>query len=317
MGARLRLKAAKDISGFAPGVQKIFRAMKTYGLIVADNGTDMYIGGTWDDRWDNDVLNPAFDAADRVRLRGRAARLDAAARAGARRGRACRAAPPNGNGVLEPGESAVVAPCWQGSATEPPSALTGVAAAFGGPAGATYALDDASAAYGSPAADAPASCWTPTGNCYRALGVRPRRASRGALGRARFTRPSTGRRRGRGRCTSAAASPTCRRRTPSMPPIETLFHDGVTAGCGHRRSTVPTPASRGREMAVFLLKAKLGPDYAPPAGIGHGVRGRAARRLRAAPGSRTSPRAASRPAAATATSARTRRSRGRRWPSSC
>lgn len=62
MGARLRLKATKDISGFAPEVQKIFRAMKRYGLIVADNGSDMYISGTMDARWNNDVLNPAFRA---------------------------------------------------------------------------------------------------------------------------------------------------------------------------------------------------------------------------------------------------------------
>ena len=62
MGARLRLKASKDISGFAPDVQRIFRAMKRYGLIVADNGSDMYISGTMDARWDNDVLNPAFSA---------------------------------------------------------------------------------------------------------------------------------------------------------------------------------------------------------------------------------------------------------------
>ena len=34
--------------------------MKTYGLILADNGTDMYITGTHDTRWNNDVLNPAF-----------------------------------------------------------------------------------------------------------------------------------------------------------------------------------------------------------------------------------------------------------------
>ena len=34
--------------------------MKRYGLIVADNGTDMYISGTMDARWNNDVLNPAF-----------------------------------------------------------------------------------------------------------------------------------------------------------------------------------------------------------------------------------------------------------------
>lgn len=60
MGARLRLKSAKDISGFTPEVQRIFRAMKRHGLIVADNGSDMYISGTMDARWNNDVLNPAF-----------------------------------------------------------------------------------------------------------------------------------------------------------------------------------------------------------------------------------------------------------------
>ena len=60
MGARLRLKADRDISGFPPEIQRIFRAMKTYGLLVADNGTDMYVSGTYDTRWDNDVLNPAF-----------------------------------------------------------------------------------------------------------------------------------------------------------------------------------------------------------------------------------------------------------------
>ncbi|MBP7777035.1 MAG: hypothetical protein KA371_07910 [Acidobacteria bacterium] len=59
-GTRLRLKASKDISGFPPEIQKIFRAMKTHGLIVADNGSDMYVGGAFDPRWNNDVLNPAF-----------------------------------------------------------------------------------------------------------------------------------------------------------------------------------------------------------------------------------------------------------------
>jgi hypothetical protein len=62
MGARLRLKAQRSISGFPPDVQKIFRAMKRYGLIVADNGSDMYISGTMDGRWNNGVLNPAFHA---------------------------------------------------------------------------------------------------------------------------------------------------------------------------------------------------------------------------------------------------------------
>jgi len=60
MGTRLRMKASKNLAGYPPDIQKIFQAMKTYGLIVADNGTDMYVSGTMDPAWDNDVLNPAF-----------------------------------------------------------------------------------------------------------------------------------------------------------------------------------------------------------------------------------------------------------------
>lgn len=62
MGARLRLKPDVDLSGFPPEAQKIFRALKKYGLIVADNGGPLFITGTMDPRWDNHVLNPAFHA---------------------------------------------------------------------------------------------------------------------------------------------------------------------------------------------------------------------------------------------------------------
>jgi hypothetical protein len=64
MGARLRLKANVDVvqRSSDPNVQKIFRAMQKYGLIVADNGSDMFVTGTYDSRWNNDVLNPAFRA---------------------------------------------------------------------------------------------------------------------------------------------------------------------------------------------------------------------------------------------------------------
>lgn len=62
MGARLRLKANIDVAQRTtdPNMQKLFRAMQKYGLIVADNGSDMYITGTYDTRWNNDILNPAF-----------------------------------------------------------------------------------------------------------------------------------------------------------------------------------------------------------------------------------------------------------------
>ena len=60
MGARFRLKASKNISAYAEPVRRIFQAMKTYGLIVADNGSDMYITGATDSRWDMDLMNTAF-----------------------------------------------------------------------------------------------------------------------------------------------------------------------------------------------------------------------------------------------------------------
>ena len=62
MGARLRLKASKDLSSYPSIVRNIFRGMQTHGLIVADNGTDLYVSGAMDARWNNDELNPAFRA---------------------------------------------------------------------------------------------------------------------------------------------------------------------------------------------------------------------------------------------------------------
>ena len=62
MGARLRLKSSKDLSRYPAYIQNIFRAMQTYGLIVADNGSDMYVTGSMDSRWNNSELNPAFAA---------------------------------------------------------------------------------------------------------------------------------------------------------------------------------------------------------------------------------------------------------------
>jgi hypothetical protein len=62
LGARLRLKSTVNLAPFPPEIQRIFRAMQRYGLIVADNGSDMYVSGAFDPRWNNDVLNPAFRA---------------------------------------------------------------------------------------------------------------------------------------------------------------------------------------------------------------------------------------------------------------
>jgi hypothetical protein len=56
MGMRLRLKASYDISGFPAQSKVILAALQQYGMIMADNGSSMYISGAPDDRWDNDDL---------------------------------------------------------------------------------------------------------------------------------------------------------------------------------------------------------------------------------------------------------------------
>lgn len=56
MGARLRLKANVDLSGFSPPVRVILQGFKDYGLILADNGSNWFISGVPDERWNNDLL---------------------------------------------------------------------------------------------------------------------------------------------------------------------------------------------------------------------------------------------------------------------
>lgn len=57
MGLRLRLKAGFDISKYDKDMQIILKAMKKYGLVVADVGSDMYVSGVHDSRWNDEVLN--------------------------------------------------------------------------------------------------------------------------------------------------------------------------------------------------------------------------------------------------------------------
>ena len=57
MGMRLRLKSGFDISSFSATNQVILTALKQYGMIMADNGSSMYISGAPDNRWSNDDLH--------------------------------------------------------------------------------------------------------------------------------------------------------------------------------------------------------------------------------------------------------------------
>ena len=75
MGARFRLKSSFDISHFRADTQTILRAMKKYGLIVADNGSNWYFQGAAVDGWNNSMLDElklvparAFEAVDESSL---------------------------------------------------------------------------------------------------------------------------------------------------------------------------------------------------------------------------------------------------------
>lgn len=57
MGLRLRLRTDFDLSGFSPTNQTILRALQKYGMIVADNGSDLYLSGAPNPSWDDDDLH--------------------------------------------------------------------------------------------------------------------------------------------------------------------------------------------------------------------------------------------------------------------
>jgi hypothetical protein len=57
MGMRVRLKASVDISGYPASAQVILRALKKYGMMVADNGSNWYLSGTADARWNDTDMN--------------------------------------------------------------------------------------------------------------------------------------------------------------------------------------------------------------------------------------------------------------------
>lgn len=76
MGLRLRLERSYDISGFPRQSRVVLQALKEYGMVVADNGSDWYVSGAPDPRWSNDDLHSlhrvpgsAFEVVDPAALR--------------------------------------------------------------------------------------------------------------------------------------------------------------------------------------------------------------------------------------------------------
>ena len=76
MGLRLRLRRNFPVVGYPPQARVILRALKVYGMMVADNGSSWFVSGVPDPRWDNDQLHTLhgvkgsdFRVVDTSRLR--------------------------------------------------------------------------------------------------------------------------------------------------------------------------------------------------------------------------------------------------------
>jgi hypothetical protein len=177
-----------------------------------------------------------------------------------------------GNGVLEIGETAVVAPSWTNSGPSPIT-LTGSASNLTGPAGPAYTIPDGTADYGTVSSSARNNCFDATGDCYTVdiTGPRPQQHFDATMDEAvvpvgapldlpnliakTWTLHVGG--------SFGDVSPDIVA-DPYYPSIETIFHNGVTAGCHAGTEFCPTDPTTRQEMAVFLLKADNGSTYDPP-----------------------------------------------------
>jgi len=171
---------------------------------------------------------------------------------------------PSGNGVWEPGEIVEVDPVYVNNGSQALD-LTGTITNLTAPGPVTFVVADGSASYGSVAPGAAGACVV-TDDCYLLMadqvGTRPvqhwdvqvfETLSTGAtVDWALHLGGSFG---------DVPAS------NGFYKSIETVFHRGVTGGCGVGNYCPGNPALR-KQMAVFLLKSKYGAAYVPPAATG-------------------------------------------------
>jgi streptogramin lyase len=170
----------------------------------------------------------------------------------------------NENNVLEAGETVQVNPSWNNTLVTP-EAVTGAGSNLTGPAGPIYTIDDSAADYGTIPAETIGDCNGGTGDCYlmTVSGARP-----APHWDATFTEdlaPS-----------GASKSWTLHVGVsfPDVPTshqfyrfVENLFHNGVTGGCG-LGNYCPSSSVTRAQMAVFLLKGKLGSTHVCPPATG-------------------------------------------------
>ena len=161
-----------------------------------------------------------------------------------------------GNFVLDPGETAIVTPAWRNLGIAAID-LTGAASNLTGPAGPTYDLTDASAAYGTIDIAGQNVC----ADCYAVTisGTRPATHWDATLDEM-VTPTSTAK---TWTLHVGGSFPDVLSDSIFYAAVETVLHNGVTAGCGGG-NYCPADSVTRQQMAVFLLKAKEGAAYAPP-----------------------------------------------------
>jgi len=169
----------------------------------------------------------------------------------------------NMDSVFQPGESVLVSPAWKntGGSSAP---LSGTAAAFTGPPGATYSIADSAADYGTIAAGGTNDCFDATTDCFRlTLSNPPARPV--SHWDATFQETLS---------TGPAKSWTLHigdsftdvpRSNPFYRKIETLLHSGITAGCGPA-AYCPSSGVPRSQMAIFLARGIAGGGANIPAG---------------------------------------------------
>jgi subtilisin-like proprotein convertase family protein len=179
------------------------------------------------------------------------------------------------NGVFEAGETVLVEPAWFNPGTTAFD-LSGYVVSFSGPFGPNYTIDDPVGSYGTILAGETANCFDATGDCYV------------------FTIDAAARPAQHWDATfQEAAGEVSARQTPDVPSavtdrplhvgesfpdvarsspfyrfVETIFHKGVTGGCAAAPNYCPGDLALRKQMAVFVLKAKEGSAYTPPAAVG-------------------------------------------------
>ena len=166
----------------------------------------------------------------------------------------------NGNGIVEPGEQVAAVPSWKNVSASALS-VTGAPDGFAGPAGASY-VANGGAGYGTIDAGVVSDCLSATGNCYGlSVSIPANRPS--THWDAYFTEnPSTG--------DVKTWSLHVGKSFADVPPshlfyrtVETIFHNGITGGCG-ATTYCPDQVVTRAQMAIFLLKSRYGSSYVPP-----------------------------------------------------